>query len=145
MKTAIGDEALGAISQLRRLRLLDLGSNSIKGEGIRFLASLPLLERLSVANSNVNDNVVGELFSMETLRVLDLSGTPITGKCMSAISPDSNLRELNLAFTNVDDSALLSLANVQTLAKLTIYGCKAISNSAIDEFKSINPLCEIVE
>lgn len=70
---SISDAALAAIAGLDRLRRLELvGTDRVRGPGLRQLPALPLLEDLTLASFDLDDEALAVLPRLPSLRRLDL-------------------------------------------------------------------------
>jgi hypothetical protein len=85
------DQILAVLKDLartREIRALDLELSSVTGEGMRVLASLDKLERLTLAHTGIDDGDLQPISQLVTLKLLRLNGTRITDE---GISPDYSL------------------------------------------------------
>lgn len=77
--TPMPEEVPRAISELKQLRVLKLSYSEINADGLRILAALDQVEKLSLAgSSHVDDRAMAELARWKSLKYLDVQGTPVT-------------------------------------------------------------------
>jgi internalin A len=96
----ITDAGLGGLVRLAKLRSLDLSRTQVSGKGIRELAALGNLERLTLWQAgNIRDDVAASLAAIRNLKVLDLSATKITDATLSALASAHGLRRIYLSGT----------------------------------------------
>ena len=103
------------LANLKKLRYLDLSGSVVTAGGLKTLASLPSLQRLSLWNvKSVNDTAASALASLKTVSSLDLSNTGVTDETLLALAKQPNLQRVY-----VNDTA--------------------ISADAVDTFKKLRP------
>jgi internalin A len=77
--TPMPEEVPRAISELKQLRVLKLSYSEITWDGLRILAALDQVEKLSLAgSSHVDDRAMAELAKWKSLKYLDVQGTKVT-------------------------------------------------------------------
>ncbi|MEO5683230.1 MAG: c-type cytochrome domain-containing protein [Chitinophagaceae bacterium] len=78
--TAITDEALTQMAQLKNLVRLNLGETNISSPGIAKLKSLPNLEYINIINTKVNDDGLLALSGIASLKHIYCWGSQVTQK-----------------------------------------------------------------
>jgi len=82
--SAIPEETLKAIAELKDLRALYLGFSTITPDGLRVLSALDKVEKLGLQGcARVNDTALTELAKWKSLKYLDLQEDPVTEKGLS--------------------------------------------------------------
>jgi len=77
--TPMPEEVPRALSELKRLRVLKLSYSEITDDGLRTLAALDQVEKLSLTgSSHVDDRAMSELAKWKSLKYLDVQGTKVT-------------------------------------------------------------------
>jgi internalin A len=77
--SAIPEETLKAIAELKDLRVLHLGFSSITADGLRTLSSLDKVEKLGLQGcARINDAALPDLARWKNLKYLDLQEDPVT-------------------------------------------------------------------
>jgi Leucine-rich repeat (LRR) protein len=77
--TPMPEEVPRAISELKQLRVLKLSYSEITADGLRILATLDQVEKLSLTgSSHVDDRTMAELAKWKSLKYLDVQGTKVT-------------------------------------------------------------------
>jgi Leucine-rich repeat (LRR) protein len=77
--TPMDDDVPGAISELKQLRVLKLSYSQIRADGLRLLASLDQVSKLSLTGCpRVDDGALAELAKWKSLKYLDVQETSVT-------------------------------------------------------------------
>src|SRR5437764_278014 len=84
------------LTQLTKLRGLDLSYTSFSDTGLEGLAGLKQLRRLNLRDTMVTDEGLKHLAGLTSLEELDLSGTRVTDKGVEALRKMTGMRSLNL-------------------------------------------------
>jgi Leucine-rich repeat (LRR) protein len=104
---ALSDLGIGKLAGLRELRVLDISQTRISSAGLRPLADLPKLERLSLWRAKrIDDRAAEHLARMRWLGTLDLSETNVTDATLGELVVLENLRRLYLSGTKVTPEAV---------------------------------------
>ena len=117
-------KSLGRLDGLGQLRVLGLGSNSVRGARFEKLpladiapvAGLKYLQRLSISATSVSD--LGPLSSLQGLKELDVSGSNAVD--LRPVQDLKQLSSLNASFTRVQD--LDPLSGLESLETLILIG-----------------------
>ena len=105
--TRITDFGLAKLATLKKLRQLDLSGSAITASGLKTLANLPDLQRLSLWNvKGIDDSAAPHLAALGNLTSLDLSNTPVGDETLARLAKLSNLRRLYLSETKVTPEGL---------------------------------------
>lgn len=88
----VTDAGLAHLSQLPRLRNLQLGGCAIGNPGLEAVARLAALEKVGLGGTAVSDAGVAHLARCENLRVVDLSGTRTGDGAIRALAGKAALR-----------------------------------------------------
>jgi internalin A len=103
----VTDAGLAKVARLRKLRQLDISGAAITAGGLKALAALPDLRRLSLWNvAGVDDTAAPSLEALATLSSLDLSNTGIGDATLARLATLSNLRRLYVSETKVTPAGL---------------------------------------
>lgn len=143
----IQDEGLCALlKHLRQVRSICLkGCEAISDASSSVIGSLPHLEMLNLARTNVGDIGVSMLQKLDQLRTLVLCGTKVSDKSLKVINVSihalteldisckrvtdlglrqlsslANLTTLNLSYTQVSDEGMLALRKLPKLTNLSL-------------------------
>jgi len=82
----IPEETLKAFSELKDLRVLNVGFSQITADGLRMLSTLPHIERLGLQGCpRIEDTAVSELANWKSLKYLDVQEDPVTEKAVAAL------------------------------------------------------------
>lgn len=87
----VTDDGLYAISQLRELRHLVLAKTCIKGEGLKYLQSLPKLQRLNLSDTDVDDLAALDLIDFPALREVYLYHSEVSMNVIEVL--DKHLKQ----------------------------------------------------
>ncbi len=123
----ITDAGVAHLGSLRKLRSLALGGcHETKGEGLRALEAVPLLESLDVTYSGIESPAVERLSRLGSLRELTLSHCMnFRGSALAEVAKIAGLRTLRLqACTTVSAKDALHLVNAKGLRHLDLRDCQ---------------------
>jgi len=102
-----------------RVTSLEVYGTRLTDEGLRSLARLTRLERLSLRETGIGDEALEHLAGLGTLRVLDLGGNQITDAGLEHVAALDRLESLALDNTSWSESRMqISDAGLQRLAPL---------------------------
>ncbi len=105
--TRVTDLGLSKLAALKKLKALDLSGAPITASGIKALAALPNLQRLSLWNvKGLDDAAAASLEALHSLTSLDLSNTAVGDDTLARLGKLPNLRRLYVNDTKVTDAAL---------------------------------------
>ena len=105
--TRITDLGLAKLSKLEKLQHLDLSGSAITPSGLKSLANLRDLRRLSLWNvKGIDDTAAPYLEALGNLTSLDLSNTAVGDETLGRLSKLSGLRRLYLGETRVTPEGL---------------------------------------
>jgi hypothetical protein len=80
------EETLKAFTELKSLRVLNLGFSQINVDGIRTLRSLEHVEKLGLQGcARIDDSALDELAKWKTLKYVDLQEDPVSEKALAAL------------------------------------------------------------
>jgi Leucine-rich repeat (LRR) protein len=79
--STLPEETLKAFTELKALRVLNLGFSQINADGLRMLSSLENVEKLGLQGcARVDDAALAELANWKSLKYLDVQEDPVTEK-----------------------------------------------------------------
>ena len=105
--TRVTDLGVAKLAKLKKLRRLDLSGSAITANGVKTLAALPALDRLSLWHAKgIDDSAAPHLEVLGTLTSLDLSDTAVTDATLGQLAKLSNLRRLYVSETQVTPEGL---------------------------------------
>lgn len=100
--TRITDLGLAKLTKLKKLQQLDLSGSAITASGLKTLASLQDLRRLSLWNvKGIDDAAAPYLEALGRLTSLDLSNTAVGDDTLARLAKLANLRRLYVSETRV--------------------------------------------
>ena len=105
----IGDAQIAQLSDLHRLRGLDLRRTAVTDSGLAHLRGLTDLKYLILDRTAVTDNGLAHLNRMPNLRTLSLDRTAVTDNGLAHLSRATNLKRLHLVRTLVTDKGVEEL------------------------------------
>jgi hypothetical protein len=166
----VGDEGLKSIARLRQLRCLNLSravsERPITDAGLKFVASLPKLEKLYLEGTRVTDKGMATLSAIPNLRTLDigksrappaglaslvacqtlstlvLDSTSLDSSAGSALSRIKGLESLDLSRTNFGDAGVAAIRSLGALQTLKL-GWTPVSDECISYLLELNALREV--
>jgi WD40 repeat protein/Leucine-rich repeat (LRR) protein len=126
--------------RLDRLEVLNLAE--VSGGVPSFLASLPHLTYLSLAESGLGDVSLVRLEGLKKLRRLVLDGNPITGHGLSSLKQLPALTDLHLGCPTLTDLFLSELGELKRLERLSLAGSK-VSDEGLKHLAGLTNLNEL--
>ena len=137
------DPALEEVDQLTQLEELHLGATDVTDQGVKKLARLKKLRRLSLWGvKQVTDAGLKELAGLKQLQCLDLYGTQTTDAGLKELSGLMQLQELRLNETRVTGVGLKDLVGLRQLQRLDLRSTQ-VSDAGmkqVGEFKQLHEL-----
>ena len=107
-------------------------------EGLKHLAWLEHLDRLTVSHPEANDHWLMSVLALKNLKHLHLNRTKVTDEGITKLRALEQLHTLRIWFTPVSDNCLDDLAAQQQLEKLELYGT-AVSREGVQELITALP------
>jgi internalin A len=142
------DKIAETLIELTELEELTLPA-TITNMGIKKLAGLKKLKRLSLGGQDIGDDAVKDISEIfPDLESLSVSGVilrtrnEVTDEAVPYLKNLKKLKQLRLVGTQVTDSGLKDLAQMQGLEKLSLLFAK-MTDEGVAEFRKINPQCAI--
>lgn len=133
----IFDAPLGNVAPIAELKLLEkLKISQVPVVDFSPLRSLHQLKELDISNSGIED--LDPLSGLLDLETLNISGTNL--KSLKGLETLAHLEELDVASTNL--RSLRQIEGLTNLKKLSCFNTR-LTTRAVDNFKSINPDCEV--
>ena len=139
---ALTDAELGAVSNLRGLRNLDIHQTLIDDAGLAHLAGLGELRSLNLAGSNITDAGLAHLTGLGRLAELDLSETGVTDAGVIHLAKLPALMSLTLHSTAVSSKGLRALGELPSLRRLEIHS-ESVGDDEIAELRRAFPSLQI--
>ncbi len=125
----ISKAALQAILRCTNLRRFDLSSCRVQCKDMRQLKTLERLEKLRVADCDLDDDCLTEIGAITSIRNLDLSHNPrITGAGLTQLY-DLPLEALHLVSNRIDDRGVETLVKLTRLKFLDLQDTKVTTKS----------------
>lgn len=135
--------AVQSVSGCKKLWTLSLhASQPVNFEQLRFLAPLPNLDTLDLAETGLTDDTMPNLGSLEHIKKLNICRNNISDARLDVIL-NFPLTELKINDTKVTDIGLASLTEIKTLNTLVCTGCDGITPTGIERFKKKLPKCDV--
>ena len=104
-RTAITDDSLPAVTQLRNLFALSLAGTAVSDRGISQLEMLANLQNLSLENTRITDHAMSSLSRMPALANLSINGTGVSDQGILQLLGSRSLQSVT-----VDETLLTSRA-----------------------------------
>lgn len=122
----ITDAGVAHLGKMRNLRWLSLQRcHEVKGEGLRALEAIPMLEHLDLTYSGVESPAIERLPRLTSLRELTLTACMnFHGRSLAEVAKITGLRRLELrACTTLSSQDILPLAELTELRHLDLRDC----------------------
>ena len=116
----ISGEALAPLRDCQQLRSLDFSGTPLTDESLPLLARLGQLEELEVGQSPITDDGLAHLAGCQSLRRLVLSGTQVTDQGLEHLAKMSKLETVDLSGTRISDEGLRVVARFPAVRDLTL-------------------------
>jgi len=119
----VDDAEMAIIKNNQAIEDLDLYSHSLSNAGLKHIATMANLKKLSLRTSpehrnTVTDDGVSHLSVLNKLELLELSGSAFTDKCMDAIGKLPALKSLKVGSTKISDAAKKKLKQAKPELKI---------------------------
>jgi len=127
----IDDEALMAISQLKRLRVLEISDCPVTDVGVAYLSRCSDLECLNLSGTRITDAGVIYLSGLSDLCRLNLSGTVISDTAIDTITRLDALQDVDISFCrSITDRGVRRLLDLPRLTNALMPELPQISYDA---------------
>ncbi|HEV7404659.1 MAG TPA: hypothetical protein VGO11_17085 [Chthoniobacteraceae bacterium] len=117
---SLNDDWLANVADLPDLVSLDLANTSVKGPGLKVVATLKNLESLNLTLTPVTDPYLEPLQVLTKLRVLGLASAQCNGEGYRFFDNLKQLENANFHFTPVNDAGLAGISHVPSLIRLEV-------------------------
>jgi hypothetical protein len=135
--------AVQSVSGCKKIWSLSFhGSSPVNFQQLRFLASMPNLDTLDLAETGLTDDTLQNVGSLEHLKKLNIVRNDISDARLDVIS-NFPLTELKVSDTKITDIGLASLSEIKTLNHLACTGCDGITPAGIERFQKKLPECQV--
>jgi internalin A len=105
--TRITDFGVAKLARLKKLRQLDLSGAAVTPTGLKSLAALPELQRLSLWNASaIDDTAAAQLEGLSKLVTLDLSNTAVGNETLARLGKLPGLKRLYVNETKISADAI---------------------------------------
>jgi Leucine-rich repeat (LRR) protein len=140
--TRITDESLEYLSELKNVRILDLGNTGVTGHGLRHVARMTGLQCLWLDETLIDDHSLACLANLKQLRLLSLRRTRIDWSGLAHVGRLPHLEDLSLSSTSVTNESLSSLAGLPCLQTLRL-NQTPISAQGVERLRGIASLQDL--
>jgi len=141
-RVPLGANGAKLLARLTGLRELWLTQSGASDEDVELLGGLTSLHVLGLAYNNITDASTAIVSSLPHLSQLSLAGTQVTDAGADRLTKCASIRTLDLSKTLITDVGLRYLTRIDTLKLLLVADC-ALTGSAIAEFRSALPKCDV--
>jgi hypothetical protein len=120
--TAISDEILGVVAELKTLSILHCSNLSgVSDRGVDKLSNMVSLEELSLCRLDVSDEAFKRFHRLRSLKILVMRELSISDECLESIKELPNLEVLDLYMTRVTDAGCETLAKMPALRYVALH------------------------
>ena len=138
-ETAVTDAGLKQLQSMTQLRKLLLNNNGgIKGDGLKYLNTLPNLKELHLAGSQVDDRGLENINDLTGLCLLGLDRTRITDTGLGHLEKLTNLTYLDLP-SRIGDAGLYHLRGLGNLQELRLGGSQ-VTDAGMEHLTNLTNL-----
>ena len=118
--SGITEKVVDILRTLPNLKQVEFEEVNITDEGLRRLATIDSLERVTICDCPISDAGIGYLAKLPRLKSLAVEQCPIFGTCLRQLEQAKSLRKLSFSETNVDDGIAGDIAKMQQLTDLDL-------------------------
>lgn len=136
------DDDIKYISELPKLKSLNLSGTDITGFGFEYLAKLDKLRTLDLRGTNLKNDALKHLVSCRNLETLLLSDTQTDDDDLKILSGIKTLKYITLHRTKVTDDGLKTLAKLKGLKYVSLYDTE--TSKAGHDLLNNNPGVDII-
>ncbi|MGE3313856.1 MAG: leucine-rich repeat domain-containing protein [Planctomycetaceae bacterium] len=129
----IDDSEFHRLAPLLELRVLNLSDTQVGDDSTKTIARFLQLEHLQLGTTAVTDAGLAELVSLRSLKALRIGNPDVTDAGMKSIAQLESLEFLSLENTTITGAGLGVLATLPNLTEVYIYG-NSITSVDIAEF-----------
>lgn len=140
---AITDAGFKRLPPLDRLEGLGIGRTSVTDAGLARVAALGQLRVLGLGDSKVTDAGLEHVKGLNRLETLYLSNTAVTDKGLRCLAGLSNLQTLVLRDTQVSDVGLQSLRGLRQLRQLSLRNTK-VTDAGMENLTGLSHLAHLI-
>jgi hypothetical protein len=120
---AINDKSLQYIQYLSEVEGIHLsGCQVITDEGLKYLSDLQKLRILNLDGTNITDSGLKYIINLKSLQYLDLSYTKVTDAGILMLAEMKNLRRVSVFKTKVTQKGVNKLQNIHPSLSIDLYG-----------------------
>jgi hypothetical protein len=141
-KPRFTDDVMTYLTELRKLRGLDLGYSEITDQGMQHVQSLSELRWIYLYGTKVTDEGLKYLHCFTNLETLVLADDNFSDRCLEHSAKLPNLKLLNLNGCRITDDAIPLLQQHAALERLMLYDTH-VSPQGLAELKRALPDCKI--
>ena len=141
LDSGVTDADMRYVKAFPELRVLRLYYSSVRGDGLKIVATLRHLEELNLNHykGGVTDQAIPPLAGSKTLRKLDLMNARVTDRSMSQFAAMPSLRSLGLSGTKITDAGLEQLSQHQHIESLFL-GSTDVTDRGLKHLASMKSL-----
>jgi hypothetical protein len=132
-------DGIGQLAALKRLRMIDLIIPTIADADVRFLPSLPELEEINLARTNISGTCLQDLGGLRKLRVLLISNTRVSDETIPYLVKLPALEAIYVSRTSITLEALEQFQRCPTLRKVST----SRKVGSLKQLKQALPNCEV--
>jgi len=136
----ITDDGLKWLPEATALRILRLHHTSIGDLTLKVVGGMSNITDIAIGQTHVTTAGLRELVSIPHLDSLDLGGLRLDKEAMSAVSSIQGLTTLIMTDAGIDENQLVMLTNLVRLRNLHLE-TTAVSSNAIQELRRVLPRC----
>ena len=127
------------LSNLTKLKTLDLSENQLSGEIPAELGSLTNLEWLEIGQNQLSGEIPAELARLTRLKLLDLSGNQLSGEISAELGNLTNLEWLKIGHNELSGEIPEELSKLANLENLDL-GANEFNGGIPEELSSLTNL-----
>lgn len=142
--TATSLSSIAGLKEHTGLVELHIADNKLGDRGLKELASLPSLQKLTLSSNDLTDESVTEILKCKKLKWLDIHNVPFTPAGIAKLAAIEGLEELDLSWSKVTDKIFRQLCSNNRLRRIRI-DYTDVSDKVIQEVRKERPSLEIIK
>jgi hypothetical protein len=141
-KTAVTEAGLKHLAKLRKLERLTVSLCKIDDEAADSIAQMTRLRELNLGATAIGDKTYAAIMKLPDLQDLWIGETKVTGAAVAAGGVHPTVRKLRYSFSTCDDAAAVQLAKWPNLQELDL-ARSAVTDKCIPALIAMKPLRRI--
>jgi hypothetical protein len=132
----VNNETLKCITQIKSLKIIELGESAVTGEALVTLSRFPKLTDLKVGATDIDGEQLAQSGLLPNLQVLHADHCTKISVALAALENSEKLRKLFISFCNVSPKDIQNISTMKQLTRLKL------SDNALND-SDLEPLVKL--